>query len=178
MPGTFIWKVRAEGNGILPATGQQDCYDSEGMPVECSGSGQDGEYRFGVAWPQPRFTQHDNTVEDHLSGLHWSHNANLMPAPVNWVDAFMAVEELNRQDNTSHWRLPNINELESLVDCVHAKPALSRPLVFDNVQDFYWSSSTRMYEADWAWVLYLDKGAVGVGQKHTQLFCVAGMRLG
>jgi len=168
----LVWPVRAEGNGILPATGQRNCYNSEGIPVECSGSGQDGEYQFGVAWPQPRFTQHGDSVEDHLSGLHWSRNANITPGPVDWIGAFNAVEELNRQDNTRHWRLPNINELESLVDCVHAKPALLKPLVFDNVKDFYWSSSTSMYEADWAWVLYLDKGAVGVGQKQIANFFV------
>ena len=28
-----------------------------------------------------------------------------------------------------------------------------------------WSSTTSMFEPDWAWALYLAKGAVGVGQK-------------
>jgi len=168
----LVWPVRANGNGILPVTGQRDCYNTEGMSVECSGSGQDGEYQSGVAWPQARFTDHGDNVEDHLTGLYWYRNANLTGNPVNWARALSTVDELNQQDNTRHWRLPNINELESLVDCVHSKPALSRPLVFDNVQYFYWSSSTSMYEPDWAWVLYLDKGAVGVGQKKIPNFFV------
>lgn len=162
----LVWPVRAEGNGILPATGQQDCYDMKGISIECSGCGQDGEHQRGYAWPQPRFTNHGDSVADHLTGLHWYRNANLTGSPVNWVQALKMVDELNQRNNAHNWRLPNINELESLVDCVHSKPALSTPVLFDNVQDVYWSSSTSMYEMDWAWVLYLDKGATGVGQKQ------------
>jgi len=33
------------------------------------------------------------------------------------------------------------------------------------VREAYWSSTTGTYEPDWARALYLDKGAVGVGQK-------------
>lgn len=38
--------------------------------------------------------------------------------------------------------------------------------------DVYWSSTTSLYEPDWAWALYLDKGAVGVGQKTQAIFHV------
>lgn len=168
----LVWPVRSAGNGILPETGQRHCYDTEGIAIDCAGTGQDGEHQFGYAWPQPRFTKRDDSVEDHLTGLIWYCNANLTGSPVDWLSALNIVDELNRQDKARHWRLPNINELESLVDCVHSKPALSSPLLFDNVQDFYWSSSTSMYEPDWAWVLYFDKGAVGVGQKQLPNFFV------
>ena len=127
---------------------------------------------FGYAWPQPRFTQQDDSVEDHLTGLIWYRNANFTGGPVDWTSALSIVDKLNRQDNARHWRLSNINELESLVDCAHSKPAVSRPLLFDNVQDTYWSFSTSMYEPDWAWALYLDKGAAGVGQKKLANFFV------
>ena len=168
----LVWPVRAEGNGILPVTGQRECYDSEGMTVECSGTGQDGEHQLGYAWPHPRFTDHGDSVEDHLTGLCWYRNANFTGSPVDWVQALNIVDELNRQDKVRRWRLPNINELESLVDCVHSKPSLTRPVLFNDVQDVYWSSSTSMYEPDWTWALYLDKGAVGVGQKQIPDFFV------
>jgi len=40
------------------------------------------------------------------------------------------------------------------------------------VQDIYWSSSTSLFEPDWAWALYLEKGATGVGQKRFAQFSV------
>ncbi len=162
----LVWPVRAKGNGILPVTGQQNCYDTEGRCIECSGSGQDGEHQHGRDWPRPRFVAHGDCIEDCLTGLCWYRNANLTGRLVNWVGALTAVDKLDRQDKTRHWRLPNINELESLVDCSQARPALSKPVLFDNVQDTYWSSSTSMYEPDWAWVFYMNKGATGVGQKN------------
>jgi len=168
----LVWPVRAKGNGILPLTGQRNCFDEAGASVECSGSGQDGENQSGFGWPQPRFADHGESVVDHLTGLHWYRNANLTGCPVNWVQALNIVAEINQQDKIRHWRLPNINELESLVDCAHSEPALSRPLLFDNIQDVYWSSTTSMYEPDWAWALYLDRGAVGVGQKKITDFFV------
>ena len=168
----LLWPVRAEGNGTLPATGQQKCYDTQGRCVECSGSGQDGKYRSGYAWPTPRFTDYGDSVEDHLTGLCWYRNANLTGEPVNWDSALTIVDELKQQDKVRDWRLPNINELESLVDCARSKPALPAQVRFDNVQDAYWSSTTSMYEKDWSWVLYLDKGAVGVGQKKIPNFFV------
>lgn len=70
------------------------------------------------------------------------------------------------------WRLPNINELESLVDCARHSPALSLGHPFTNLSEAYWSSTTSMFEPDWAWALYLDKGAIGVGQKSGRHFRV------
>jgi len=40
----------------LPQTGQTKCYDTAGAVIDCAGTGQDGEIRAGVAWPEPRFT--------------------------------------------------------------------------------------------------------------------------
>ena len=81
-------------------------------------------------------------------------------------EAFEAVTDLNRR------RLPNINELESLVDCSTHSPALLHGHPFGNVREGYWFSTTSMFEPDWAWALYLTKGAVGVGQKKDEHFSV------
>jgi len=56
------------------------------------------------------------------------------------------------------WRLPNRREL------------LNHP--FESPRDVYWSSTTSLYQSDWAWALYLDKGALGVGQKQEARFYV------
>ncbi|MGE5174402.1 MAG: DUF1566 domain-containing protein [Betaproteobacteria bacterium] len=162
----LLWPVRGQGNGILPATGQTECYDSSGRPVPCAGTGQDGEFRFGMPWPVPRFEVLGNTVIDHATNICWPRTADLTGRPVTWKEALETVAALNkRSSGEQRWRLPNINELESLVDCSRHSPALLQGHPFIHVRDGYWSSTTSMFEPDWAWALYFAKGAVGVGQK-------------
>lgn len=177
----LVWPVRCAGNGVLPATGQTRCFDVAGRVIACAGSGQDGERRAGRAWPVPRFATQDDAVEDRLTGLRWRRCADLTGGPVTWPDALAAVAELNRSAGKAlaRWRLPNINELESLVDCDAHSPALPEGHPFENVRAGYWSSTTSAFEPDWAWALYLDKGAVGVGQKrgpHFHAWAVCGGR--
>lgn len=43
---------------------------------------------------------------------------------------------------------------------------------FTAMRDGYWSSTTSFFETDWAWVLYLNKGACGVGHKPGKTFYV------
>jgi hypothetical protein len=169
----LVWPVRGSGNGVLPATGQICCYNSRGNPVPCGGSGQDAEFRFGGHWPDPRFEADEITVTDRLTGLCWMRNADLTGTPVTWSEAITAVGRLNKgAQGQAVWRLPNINELESLVDCNAHSPALPSGHPFSAVREFYWSSTTSMFEPDWAWALYLAKGAVGVGQKKGPHFFV------
>jgi hypothetical protein len=170
---SLLWPVRDEGNGIIPATGQILCYDSKGRFIRCEGSGQDGEFRFGRPWPAPRYELRNDVVIDRLTALRWSKKADLVNGPVTWQDAITAVRKLNQTaKENAGWRLPNINELESLVDCGMHSPALPPGHPFESVQESYWSSTTSMFEPDWAWALYLTKGAVGVGQKRGPHFSV------
>jgi hypothetical protein len=169
----LLWPVRAEGYGILPATGQTQCYDAAGRRIKSEGSGQDGEFRFGCPWPVPRFEIMEGLVVDQLTALCWSRCADLAGGPVSWQEALATVEQFNKNGiGKAVWRLPNINELESLVDCGRHSPALSLGHPFECIQDAYWSSTTSMFEPDWAWALYLNKGAIGVGQKRGPHFSV------
>lgn len=168
----FLWPVRGKSSTTLPVTGQKYCYDTKGQRISCDGSGQDGEYQYGLKWPKLRFTLFNSVVYDHMSNLCWLKKANLTQNPVSWTQGLNEITLLNQKDGSRRWRLPNINELESLVDCSQANPALPQDTVFEDIQDTYWSSTTSMYEPDWAWALYLDKGAVGVGQKMGPYFYV------
>ncbi|MDD2468159.1 MAG: DUF1566 domain-containing protein [Desulfobulbus sp.] len=174
----LFWPVRGELNGLLPCTGQTLCYDGEGEVVPCAGSGQDGEYGLGRPWPDPRFEANASTVEDRLTNLCWTRQADLASGPVNWSEALSVVRELNRHcfAGMHRWRLPNINELESLVDCSAACPALPSNHPFIDLQEGYWSATTSYFETDWAWVLYLEKGACGVGHKPGSIFYVWAVR--
>jgi formylglycine-generating enzyme required for sulfatase activity len=109
------------GTVTLPQTGQTKCYDTTGNQISCSGTGQDGEVRAGAAWPSPRF--HDNgngTVTDNLTGLMWTQNANLPGSTVTWYQAVDFCNNLS-QGGYTDWRLPNVNELEILVNAMRTR---------------------------------------------------------
>jgi hypothetical protein len=148
-------------------TGQHGCYAADGEPVACRGSGQDGEFRKGLDWPEPRFLHHGPLVEDRLSGLLWHPDSDAADGPVTWQQALERVATLG-----DGWRLPNINELDSLVDCTRAEPALPEETDPSRIQPGYWSATTSLFEPDWAWALYSASGGIGVGQKRGRHFHV------
>lgn len=164
----MLWPVRGRSD-VLPATGQNACHDRAGHQVDCRGSGQDGEFRLGKPWPAPRFEVAGEAVRDRLTGLWWRRMASVEEGALPWDEALACVGRLNGPAGLS-WRLPNINELESLVDCDRHSPALSSGHPFRALRDVCWSSTTSLFEPDWAWALYLDKGAVGVGRKRDARF--------
>lgn len=168
----LFWPVRGEGNDLLRQTGQTVCYDRLGEVIPCDGSGHDGELRLGRSWPQPRFDFDEHTALDRLTGLRWLRHIEQIPAILSWSEALETVAKLNKQRlaGIDRWRLPNINELESLVDSSRHTPALPDSHPFTGLQDGYWSSTTSYFETDWAWVLYLNKGACGVGFKPGRTF--------
>ena len=114
-------------------------------------SGDDFAAQAGVAWPSVRFTDNgDGTVTDHLTGLVWLKNAGCY-APSSWSAAVTAANALANgacglSDGSvaGKWRMPNVNELESLVDVSRSSPALSSAHHFTNVSlsAAYWSSTT------------------------------------
>ncbi len=168
----LVWPVAGAGNGLLPVTGQQRCFDAAGAELTCGGSGQDGELRLGAPWPEPRFSAQGGVVRDALTGLAWSRNADLAGGPLAWAAALELAGGLDLPRPPGHgpWRLPTINELESLVDAGRHSPSLPAGHPFAPVADAYWSSTSSAYEPDWCMALYLGKGAVGVGQKAGEHF--------
>jgi len=174
----LVWPVRGASRDAVLATGQDRCYDPEGVAIPCPGSGQDGERRLGRRWQPDRLETLGEAVRDALTGLVWWRHADMTGERVTWQDALDLALAFKSEDRRyADWRLPNINELESLVDCATSQPALPRNHPFTGVKDGYWSSTTSCFDTDWAWALYLEKGAVGVGQKkdpHFHVWLVAG----
>jgi hypothetical protein len=128
----------------LPKTGISACYDVAGAPTACAGTGQDGEHAFGAAWPNPRFTDNGATVTDNLTGLTWLKDAycpdiqpTLPNTGLNWLDALDAAKVPPGKCGLSPtdpggWRLPNVSEMESLIDISHTIPPLPAGAPFVN----------------------------------------------
>jgi hypothetical protein len=152
--------VWAQGVITLPETGQTKCYDANGTEISCSGTGQDGEWRAGVEWPNPRFSVSDDCVTDNLTGLMWAKNAYLANYVMTWQEALDYVASINSDAGLcgyKDWRLPNVNELESLVNAEVANfTTWLNSQGFVNVQSYYyWSSTTDAYNSVHAWVVIM-----------------------
>jgi hypothetical protein len=164
----------------LPQTGQTKCYDTNGNQISCAGTGQDGEVRAGVAWPSPRF--HDNgngTITDNLTGLMWTKNANLSGSTMTWYQAIDFCNNLT-QGGYSDWRLPNVTELESLINDDEANSAVwLNNQGFTNVQSYYyWSSTTSASYPNVAWVVYMYYGNVSYSNKSYNYYYAWPVRAG
>jgi hypothetical protein len=169
----FCCFVRAVRGPALPSalsaalsTTQTQCWDSRGAEISCAGSGQDGEFQKGVA--HSYVDNADGTITDAATGLMWEKlghfdaiaNAadphDVDNTTYTWAQAFQKISDLNVAGFAGHndWRLPNINELESIAIFGKVTSRLPGPEIpavedaFDNgVDSFtrpngYWSSTT------------------------------------
>ena len=165
---------------FVARTGQTECFSATGTPIECEGTGQDGEIQAGVAFPGVRFRDNrDGTVTDRLTHLVWLLDAGCLGSR-NWANALAAVADLNAgtafpcqgysAGTYDDWRLPNIKELQSLTDFGQSDPALPPDHPFFDVRDAgYWSSTTAaVNRANALLVLPLGGNTDGVGKSQTR----------
>jgi hypothetical protein len=130
----------------------------------------------GVPWPDPRFTDRgDGTVKDNLTGLIWLKDANCF-GKQTWPDAFNYSNSLRHgicglsDDSIARdWRLPNINELLSLMDYSVNAPAMPVGHPFNNVQEFYYWSSTMSGGEGTVWYVYFGGGVNTLPQISTTI---------
>lgn len=59
----------AAASAGVPQTGQTNCWDSAGQPIDCAGTGQDGEFQNGTA--QSYTDNGDGTIKDNNTKLTW-----------------------------------------------------------------------------------------------------------
>jgi hypothetical protein len=151
---------------------------AQAAPVEKTGqttsyvAGDDGDLQKGIASPSPRFIDNsDGTVTDNLTGLMWAKDANLNNAPMTWTKAIDNANNLSLGSygcsaSYTDWRLPNIKELQSLIDFSNYNLTLPSGHPFSNVQSsYYLSSTTYAYNTDYAWGVGVDDGSVYHGNK-------------
>jgi hypothetical protein len=170
----WVW-----GWGALSFADDDDDDDGGGKArVEVTGQtmsfapGDDGEIQAGVPFPKKRFKDTGKgTVKDKLTGLIWLKNANCFGFQT-WQDALNAANNLADDpastmtdcglrdgSDAGDWRLPNVKELQSLIDFGNFNPALPTGHPFLSVQSFvHWSSTTVADFPDAAWGVSLGGG--------------------
>jgi len=155
----------------VPQTGQQVCWDnvSENSTVphstiSCEGTYQDGGRRAGLAPPSPelRFTDNgDGTVTDNFTTLIWLKAGDCF-GETSWEEALESVANLRDagrkftrcgladQSVAGEWRLPNVNEIMSLMDYGNTLPYLPEGHPFDLSGVQFWTSTTFALESEFS----------------------------
>lgn len=153
----------------LPWTGQTTVYQA----------GDDGTYQKGHTTDRPipgtRFTDNgDGTVTDNGTQLMWQQAGDGYVG--DWSGAIAYAEALNLGGKTD-WRLPNIKELHSIINCSKFNPVIDEP-PFENTQLVrYWSSTTFEFNTEFAFALNFNYGSIDTRAKTTLTYyarCVRG----
>ncbi len=185
--GKFVTAIRGVDPALveplapIPQTGQRRCWNSNGNEINCADTGQDGNIGAGVVPPDPRFTDNgDGTITDNLTGLIWLKDWDCRAiSPATWQGAIVNARlglingncGLTDGSQPGDWRLPNRNELRSLLNLQNFNPALPPGRPFINVRvgglrDSYWSSTTVAQTTDRSWAVQISDGS-WVGPRKT-----------
>jgi len=168
----------AQPSGQRLTTGQLTCYSATGTPIACAGTGQDGDLQKGL--PRVYVDNGDGTMTDTRTGLMWEklsddgsiHDWNI---PYTWINAINTkIATLNSASFAGHndWRLPNVNELQSLVSYGGLNPAIN-PAFYSSCSPgctvttcsctsslLYWTSTTYRDDPTSAWIVDFYLGIV------------------
>ena len=157
----------------LPKTGQTINYTAW----------DDGSIQSGVEWPAQRFTDNgDGTITDNMTGLIWLKDGGCLKT--KWKTAANILADLNNHEgqntcdgytgNYADWRIPNVKELESLINYGSADSAQwlnSQGFVHMKVFS-YWSSTTYLRDEMKAWTVNLKKAKRASIRKSSQCFAL------
>jgi hypothetical protein len=142
-------------------------------------TGDNGTWPTGVEPPTPRFTDNGNgTVTDNATGLIWLRNANCFgidswSAGITRSNILAAPAcSLSDGSTTGQWRLPNIKELQSLIDYSIINPALPAGHPFINVSNgWHWSSTTSAQNSASALYISMNYGITQNAPKNCSSGC-------
>lgn len=112
-----------------------------------------------------RFTDNgDGTVRDNGTGLLWQKCSYGQSTPDcsgiggtrTWQQSLQYCRNLPLAGRS--WRLPNVNELKSIVDFSSYAPAINTIFFPNTHTSYYWSSSTVSLDVDNAWFVAFGLG--------------------
>jgi len=164
-------------------TGQTACYDVAGSAIDCAGTGQDGEFQAGAS--HSFVDNGDGTVTDEVTGLMWeklSADGGIHDSSNGYsiADAVaVKIATLNAEQFAGHddWRLPNRNELATIVNFGTVSPATYSQ--FNNEcapgcavtecsctqNSTHWTSTSQHTSPDYTYFINFSQGDVSQMQK-------------
>ncbi len=114
------------------------------------------------------FVVNGNVILDNTTGLRWQDNEDAKFKELTWKDAIDYCESLSlcgRDD----WRLPNINELRSIIDYTRSDgAAIASEFSYVNsalLSQYYWSSTGLTSDENRAWDVGFAGGVSGSSSK-------------
>lgn len=115
----------------------------------------------------------NGTISDSKTGLMWVKDAGIEKK--TWEEALITAETLSFA-GYNDWRLPNIKELQSLVDVAFVNPSINTSFFKNTLQVPYWTSTTLVNETSRAWWTDFKYGIVSYSEKTEKLNlrCVRG----
>lgn len=134
-----------------------------------------------AAW----INQGDGTVSDDSTGLIWDRcvygqsgadcTGGSGPTALSWAGALRAAREANQNQYLGHadWRVPNRNELETLVTVTKAWGAFDSsvfPAPASPWENPFWTSSSYALDPHDAWVVHFFNGELAIYSKPATLF--------
>ena len=166
-PQVCLGNGPAASSSGLPDTGLATCYDQSGNVVDCASdpcAGQDGRYATGCSSVGRFVDDGDGTVTDNCTGLMWQKDTGNGNTSFNWCSALDYCESLELAGHDD-WRLPNVRELQSIVDYGRSGPSIEP--VFGALSTQYWSSTPIESNPDFAWYVGFFDGFVNSGVKSS-----------
>ncbi|RLA70151.1 MAG: hypothetical protein DRG24_07345 [Epsilonproteobacteria bacterium] len=160
----LAWRVRFFGGAV----GSGDKWSGQ-VYVRCVRGGP-------LASSSLNRNERAQVVTDWTTGLQWQDNSDVGSIRRNWIDALDYCEQLEL-DGDRDWRLPNSNELFSIID-YSRRPAINTS-VFVNTNESStspaWTSTTSARDTEKAWWVYFGSGLVhssGIKRLSAYVRCV------
>ena len=185
-----------------PDTGQKECFDDEGLIIDCPSSGevysgQDAQYQ-GISHSYTKLDENGNdlpasatswvTVRDNVTNLIWEiktddgtiHDKD---EKYDWHSPSRKISKFINQLNSdgfggySDWRMPTIKELSSLVDMGRMDLQINEDY-FPNMKSTYWSSTDYLRKSNtpMAWIVNFNGGGITLGTTNASLYQVMAVR--
>ncbi|MDA8139735.1 MAG: DUF1566 domain-containing protein [Desulfobacteraceae bacterium] len=154
-----VWRVEFSFGNVSPFGASSPCYVRavRGGPLSMGTLVDNGD-----------------TVSDTATGLMWQ---KAEAGAMTWEQALNYCETLQLAGHTD-WRLPNRNELQSIVDYTRYELAIDRTIFSNAMSYFYWSSTTYAYNPDYLWYVYFSYGLLYYNHPKSITFYVRCVRGG
>jgi hypothetical protein len=157
--GWYVWNQYA-WNIIFDCGSMGFTYTSENYYVRAVRDGQSGSF------DNTFIDNGDGTITDTNSGLMWE-QSGLTAA--SWTGALSYCDSLNLGGHND-WRLPDRNELQSLVDATQGYLVIDTTFFPDTQDSRYWSSTTVGTPSIAWYVNFVEDGQVSYGYKSDNFY--------